>query len=59
MENEAFLYIQTLLKKYGKDQNMKNDGNDGYYTIMSQAIPNLYGGDVFGPQSNIQKVIKI
>jgi hypothetical protein len=53
MKNEVFLNIQALLVKHRKDQDMKNDWNDGYYTIISQAAPNLYGGDVLGPQSEI------
>jgi hypothetical protein len=36
---------------------MKNDGNDEYYAIMSQAIPNLYGGDVLSPQNKISEEV--
>jgi hypothetical protein len=32
---------------------MKNDGNDGYYAILSETSPNSYGGDILDPQSEI------
>jgi hypothetical protein len=32
---------------------MQVDGNDGYYAIISQPIPNLYVGNVLHPQSEI------
>jgi hypothetical protein len=34
---------------------MKNDGNDRYYAIMSQDIPEEYGGDILGRKNKISE----
>jgi hypothetical protein len=59
IEDEAFLYMQAILKKYRINQDMKNDESDGYYVIISQVIPNLYRGDALGLQSKIPYDVKI
>jgi hypothetical protein len=52
-EEETFFQIKTIFEKYRIEQDMKNEENCGYYAIMSQAIPEDYGGNFFGPQIEI------
>jgi hypothetical protein len=65
LQENVFGKILSILQKYRIRQEMKNDGNDGYYAILSQTSPNPYGGDVLCPESeipedviNIVKVLK-
>jgi hypothetical protein len=46
LRENVFGEILSILQQYRIRQEMKNDGNDGYYAIMSQTSPNSYGGDV-------------
>jgi hypothetical protein len=65
LQKNVFSEILSILQKYRIRQEMKNDGNDRHYAILSQTSPNPYGGDVLGPESeipedviNIVKVLK-
>jgi hypothetical protein len=55
LRENVFGEILSILNKYRIRREMNNDGNDGYYAILSQTSPNPYGGDVLGPESEIQE----
>jgi hypothetical protein len=57
LREKLFGEILSILQKYRIRQEIKNDGNDGYYDILSQEIPKLYGEDVLGPESEIPEEI--
>jgi hypothetical protein len=54
-KEEVFIKIKDLVSQYRIDEEMKNDGNDQYYAILSQVIPNLYGGDVLSSKNNFSE----
>jgi hypothetical protein len=58
MEEEGFFQIKTTLKQFRNNLEIQDDGNNGYYAIISQANPNLYGTNTFGPHSKIPDYIK-
>jgi hypothetical protein len=57
MEDDVFIHIQALLSQYRIDEETKNDGNDRYYAIMPQDIPDDYGGDVLCLKKKIPEEI--
>jgi hypothetical protein len=54
-EEEVFTQIKDLVSQYRIDKEMENDGNDQYHSILSQAIPNLYGGDILSSKNNFSE----
>jgi hypothetical protein len=63
LRENVYNKILFILQKYRIRQEMKNDGNDRYYAILSQTSPNSYEGDVLDPESEIPEdvmnVVKI
>jgi hypothetical protein len=41
-----------------KDQDLKSDGNCGYYAIISQIMPKDFGGNILGPGKDISEYAK-
>jgi hypothetical protein len=57
MEEDKFIQIKDLVSQYRIDQDMKNDGNDQYYTIMSQNISTEFAGDAVSPKTNDNNIV--
>jgi hypothetical protein len=57
MEDEAFLHTKPLLKQNRNNQEIQNDENHRYYTIISQGIPEDYRGDVFSSENRISEEV--
>jgi hypothetical protein len=53
LQENVFNEILIILNKYRIRQEMINDGSDGYYSILSQISPKMYGEDDLDPESEI------
>jgi hypothetical protein len=54
-----FSNIISQLISSRNDQDIKGNGNYGYYGIISQVYPDRFGGNILNPECNIPQEAKI